>query len=86
MLVISRKTNESIMINGDIEITVIEASKDKVKIGINAPNSVKIKRKEVLITEQSNILAAQTAATVSKDFLESIKNNNERRGGDVISK
>ena len=81
MLVISRRTNESIIIDNEIEITVIEASKDKIKIGINAPKSVTIKRKEVLATEQSNLLAAQAAVNVSKDVLELMKNNNERCGG-----
>lgn len=82
MLVISRKVNESIVIDDDIEITVIESSKDKIKIGINAPKSVKIKRKEVLITEQSNILAAQAAKNVSKDVLNEMTNN-ERCGKNV---
>lgn len=83
MLVISRKTNESIIINDDIEITIIDASKDKVKIGINAPQNVKIKRQEVLITEQSNVLAAQAPSKVSENVMEIMKYNNERYGGNV---
>ncbi len=37
MLVVTRKANESITISDNVEITVLEITKDKVKIGINAP-------------------------------------------------
>lgn len=47
MLVLSRKSNQSIMIGEDIEVVVIEAKDGIVKIGINAPRSVKVYRKEV---------------------------------------
>ncbi|KUO74766.1 MAG: carbon storage regulator [Clostridia bacterium BRH_c25] len=48
MLVLTRKSNESILIGDDIEIVIVEVSEDKVKIGINAPRSTKIFRKELL--------------------------------------
>ncbi len=44
MLVVTRKTDESITIADNIEITVLEIANDKVKIGINAPKEVKIFR------------------------------------------
>ena len=40
MLALARKTNQSIMIGNDIEITLLEIKGDQVKIGINAPKSV----------------------------------------------
>ena len=47
MLVLSRKKNESIVINNDITITVIEIRGDKVRLGIVAPKEVPVHRQEV---------------------------------------
>ena len=47
MLALARKINQSIMIGSDIEITLLEIKGDQVKIGINAPKSVPIYRKEI---------------------------------------
>lgn len=47
MLVLSRKINESIVINDDIVITVVDIRGDKVRLGINAPQSVPVHRQEV---------------------------------------
>jgi len=52
MLALSRKKDESIIINDDIEITVIEVKGDQVKLGITAPKSIPIYRKEVYIQIQ----------------------------------
>ncbi|MFQ3594017.1 MAG: carbon storage regulator CsrA [Gemmataceae bacterium] len=47
MLVLSRKKNESIIINNDIIVTVVEIRGDKVRLGIVAPKSVSVHRQEV---------------------------------------
>lgn len=47
MLVLSRKKNESIVINNDITVTVIEIRGDKVRLGIVAPKEVPVHRQEV---------------------------------------
>lgn len=47
MLVLSRKKNESIIINDDITVTVIEIRGDKVRLGIEAPKDVTVHRREV---------------------------------------
>lgn len=47
MLALSRKQGESIVIGSNIEITVLEAKGDQVKIGISAPKSVPVYRKEI---------------------------------------
>ncbi len=47
MLVLSRKKNESIVINNDITITVVEIHGDKVRLGIVAPKEVPVHRREV---------------------------------------
>lgn len=49
MLALSRKKDEAIIINDDIEITVIEIKGDQVKLGITAPKFVPIYRKEVYV-------------------------------------
>ena len=52
MLALSRKANESIMINNDIEVTILEIKGDQVKIGISAPKSVPVYRKELYLQIQ----------------------------------
>jgi len=52
MLALSRKINESIMIGHDIEITVLEIKGEQVKLGINAPKSVPLYRKEIYVQIQ----------------------------------
>jgi carbon storage regulator len=54
MLILSRKPGDSLMINDDVEIKVIEVNGDKVKIGVAAPKEVKILRKELSLTVESN--------------------------------
>ena len=48
MLVLSRKKNESIVINDDIVVTIVEIRGDKVRLGIEAPRDVPVHRREVL--------------------------------------
>ncbi len=55
MLALSRKINESIMLGNDIEVTVLEIKGDQVKIGVKAPKSVPIYRRELYLQiRQSN--------------------------------
>jgi carbon storage regulator len=78
MLVITRKTDESIIIEvpaggiiaGEkIEITVLETSKDKVKLGVQAPREVKIMRNELLMAKDSNVEASKA---VSRNVLDEL--------------
>lgn len=52
MLVLTRKTGESIQIGNDIELTVISIKGDQIKLGINAPKNVEIHRKEIFLEIQ----------------------------------
>jgi len=52
MLALSRKKNEAIMINNDIEITVLDIRNEQVKIGIAAPKQIPVYRKEVYLQIQ----------------------------------
>lgn len=53
MLALSRKKNEALIINNNIEVTILEVKGDQVKIGISAPKEVPIYRKEVYIQIQN---------------------------------
>ncbi len=71
MLALSRKKDEAIVINDDIEITVIEIKGDQVKLGISAPKSVPIYRKEVYAQIQNankEAAASVDAKELSKLF------------------
>ena len=52
MLALSRKKGEALVVNNDIEITILEIKGDQVKIGISAPKNVPIYRKEVYVQIQ----------------------------------
>lgn len=47
MLVLSRQKDESIMIGDDVEITIVDVRGDKVRLGVNAPRSISVHRKEI---------------------------------------
>ena len=54
MLVLTRKSNQSIMIGDDIEISVLAVMGEKVRIGIEAPRSVPVFRREVYVEIQED--------------------------------
>lgn len=66
MLVVTRKSGESILVSDNIEISVLEISKDKVKIGINAPKEVKIVRSELKTLRQTNEQAAASTRGIKQ--------------------
>lgn len=69
MLVLSRKKGQSIMLGDNIELTIIEIQGDQVRIGINAPKSVQVYRKELFLEIQEE---NKKAAGSSKLELESL--------------
>ena len=62
MLALSRKKNEALIINNNIEITILEVKGDQVKIGISAPKEIPIYRKEVYTQIQEANTAAMDAS------------------------
>lgn len=73
MLVLSRKKDESIIIADDIEITIVDVQGDNVRIGINAPRSVSVYRKEIYEEIQAeNRKAAQNINNI-KTSLQQLK-------------
>lgn len=70
MLALSRKKDEAIVINNDIEVTIIEVKGDQVKLGITAPKSVPVYRKEVYLQIQE---ANRAAANETAQAMEALK-------------
>lgn len=65
MLALSRKKNEALVINNNVEITILEVKGDQVKIGIEAPREIPIYRKEVYLQiQEANAAAADVASTM----------------------
>ena len=52
MLVLSRKENETIVINGNVRITIVRSGRGKVKLGIQAPDEVSIRRSELEFSDK----------------------------------
>lgn len=69
MLILARKENESIVINDEIEVTVVNIKGDHVKIGIKAPKNIKVYRKEIYEEiQKANIEAANANPEHLKKF------------------
>lgn len=74
MLALTRKINESIMIGNDVEITILEVKGDQVKLGISAPKSVPVYRKEIYIQIQEENREAAANAMEGITALKGLKN------------
>ena len=68
MLALTRKKGESIMVNNNIEISILELRGDQVKIGITAPKEIPVYRKEVYLQIQK-----ENEASSSPKSLEALK-------------
>ncbi len=69
MLALSRKKNEALIINNNVEITVLEIKGEQVKLGISAPREVPVYRKEVYVQIQD-----ANKESVNIDGMEALKN------------
>ena len=67
MLVLSRQKDESIIIGDDVEITIVDVRGDKVRLGINAPRSITVHRKEVYEAIQREKQQQETAEKSGTD-------------------
>ena len=68
MLALTRKKGEALMVNNNVEITILEVRGDQVKIGISAPKDVPIYRKEVYLQIQE-----ENKASFSPEGLDALK-------------
>jgi carbon storage regulator len=72
MLVLSRKTNESIIIDGNITVSVLRVDNDNVRIGVEAPLEIPVMRKEIYEEIKSN---NEQAAGSAKKRVKQLVNN-----------
>jgi carbon storage regulator len=75
VLVLTRRTNESIVIEGGITVTVLEVKGDQVRLGIRAPRSVAVHREEVLaeLTKANRDAAAASPAPEVREALGALR-------------
>lgn len=69
MLALSRKKNEALVINNNVEITVLEIKGEQVKLGISAPREVPVYRKEVYVQIQDS-----NKESINVDGMEALRN------------
>ncbi len=67
MLVLSRKKNESIVINNNITIVVVDIRGDKVRLGVEAPKEIPVHRREVYDAIQNNEQSVEKGTQPSND-------------------
>ncbi len=70
MLVLRRRAGEAIVLGGEIEIEVIEISRTRVKLGVKAPKSVTVSRREVQALASDNLSACALLPSCGADSLE----------------
>jgi carbon storage regulator len=74
MLVIRRRPGETVVIGENIEVEVLDATPSHVKLGIRAPKSVPVLRKEILLTRDQNLASArQLSLTALRRLSDSLK-------------
>ena len=68
MLALTRKKGESLVINNNIEVTILEIRGDQIKLGISAPRDVSIYRKEVYLQEENKAALETNNAEALKNL------------------
>jgi carbon storage regulator len=77
MLVLTRKSNQSIMIGDEIEVSVLAIMGEKVRIGIQAPRSVPVFRKEVYLEIQQERAGSKEDRQAVDDALDRMKSGDQ---------
>lgn len=72
MLVLQRKKNQSLVINGNVTVSILEIGSDWIKLAIEAPKDVKILRAELMEAAEANQEAAKGSTTGSVDALKTL--------------
>ena len=83
MLILTRKTNQKLIINDNIEIVILESYKNTVKIGVNAPSNVQIYREEIYNEIKKSNKQAQITDI---NAINKIAKNIDTKGFDIIKK
>lgn len=80
MLVLTRKINQSIIIGDDVEITIVDVQGEQVRIGISAPKSVSVYRKEIYLEiQEENKIASKVDNVSFKDLINKKVKNNKKK-------
>ncbi len=79
MLALSRKLNESIIVGNDIEITILEIKGEQVKVGVKAPKSVPVYRKELYVQIQESNKEAVNIGINPEALKELLKGGKENK-------
>ena len=81
MLVLTRKSNQSIMIGDDIEVSVLSIMGEKVRIGIRAPRDIPVFRKEVYLEIQEERAESAAASNSSSGLRAEVDSELRKLGG-----
>ncbi len=82
MLVLSRRKDETIMIGDDVEITIVDIKGDTVRVGIQAPRTISVHRKEIYEAIQAeNIAAASQQAVPAKSAIGGLAQMLKKKSG-----
>jgi carbon storage regulator len=71
MLALTRKKGEALVINNNIEVTILDIRGDQIKIGVSAPKDIPVYRKEVYlqIQEENKEASSVNSLELLKDFM-----------------
>ncbi|GAB4236518.1 MAG: carbon storage regulator CsrA [Acidobacteriota bacterium] len=83
MLVFTRKSGESLMIGDEVEVKILSVGSDSVKVGITAPRSVPVHRREVYDTIVAQNLAASRSGVPSADLVRRLKEQRRPTSGEA---
>ncbi|MBR2068732.1 MAG: carbon storage regulator CsrA [Candidatus Gastranaerophilales bacterium] len=83
MLILTRKVNQKLIINDNIEVVILESYKNTVKIGVNAPNDVQIYREEIYNEIKKSNKQAQSADI---DAISNLKPKNNIQSFNLMKK
>jgi carbon storage regulator len=81
MLVLTRKSNQSIMIGDDIEVSVLSIMGEKVRVGIQAPREIPVFRKEVYLEIQQERAKEMAGSNVRAEVDQALRKLREPQGG-----
>ena len=79
MLVLQRKKNQSLVINGNITVSILEIGSDWIKLAIEAPKNVKILRAELMEAAEANQEAARELSAESVNALKNLVHHPVRK-------
>ena len=69
MLIIRRRAGEAVLIGDEVELEILEIAASQVKLGIRAPRSITVLRKEIRVTAAENLIAAQVIPVIAVEKL-----------------